>query len=331
MVTISDVARAAGVSKATVSYVLSDDPRITEQTALKVRQAIDDLGYTVNHAARALSVKKTMTMGIVSPAYHGSYLSALFGLHVYLLSEQAAKYGYDTLFVANDESNEALKRAWASRKVDGFILMDVSDDDPRMKLAAKLKAPTVAFGAPLDSFGLDTVDADYAAEARSIVNCLADEGHREVNLLLWSRSIFHKRLGFAMRFYEAIVKAARDRGLTLHVASPEDDESDPSDAIRHALREHPKADAMVLHNESATIVAPQVFADLGLHVPHDLRIVTVFPKQLRESLKIPFDAVETDVLKLAETAVQLLMSRIANPDAPAVHQNFDFSDSLKTL
>ena len=50
MVTISDVAHAAGVSKATVSYVLSGDPRITQATTLKVQHAIDELGYTVNHA-----------------------------------------------------------------------------------------------------------------------------------------------------------------------------------------------------------------------------------------------------------------------------------------
>ena len=47
MVTISDVAHAAGVSKATVSYVLSGDPRITQATTLKVQHAIDELGYTV--------------------------------------------------------------------------------------------------------------------------------------------------------------------------------------------------------------------------------------------------------------------------------------------
>lgn len=79
MVTISDVAHAAGVSKATVSYVLSGDPRITQATTLKVQHAIDELGYTVNHAARALSVRKTKTIGVVSPAFHGNYLSALFG------------------------------------------------------------------------------------------------------------------------------------------------------------------------------------------------------------------------------------------------------------
>lgn len=93
--TISDVAQAAGVSKATVSYVLSNDKRISKQTTEKVQHTIDDLGYTVNHAARALSTKKSGVLGIVSPTHHGVYLSSFFGLHIYLLSKHAARFGYD--------------------------------------------------------------------------------------------------------------------------------------------------------------------------------------------------------------------------------------------
>lgn len=107
MVTISDVAHAAGVSKATVSYVLSGDPRITQATTLKVQHAIDELGYTVNHAARALSVRKTKTIGVVSPAFHGNYLSALFGLYVYLHPKKRQR---------EDTTPYSLARTTASRQ-----------------------------------------------------------------------------------------------------------------------------------------------------------------------------------------------------------------------
>lgn len=329
MVNISDVARAAGVSKATVSYVLSDDPRITEQTAAKVRKAVADLGYTVNHAARALSVKKTMTLGIISPAYHGSYLSALFGLHMYLLSEQAAKFGYDTLSICSDSGDQALNKAWASKKVDGFILMDVSDDDPRLSMAASLGAPTVAFGSPKDSYGLDTVDSDFPKAARRTIEYLAQEGHTEIILLLWSHNIFRRKMGFALRFRDTIIEEAKARGIQVHIVFPEDDESDPAVTIAESLRDYPSATAMVLHNESATIVASQTFTDLGVRVPDDLRVVTLFPKQLFNSMRIPFVSIDIDISVLAETAIMLLLSRIANHDAPMVRQAFDFPMSLK--
>ena len=163
MVTISDVAHAAGVSKATVSYVLSGDPRITQATTLKVQHAIDELGYTVNHAARALSVRKTKTIGVVSPAFHGNYLSALFGLYVYLLSEEATKRGYDTLLIGENDGFEAMHEAWSSKKVDGFILMDVKDEDPRVSYAAKEHIPTVAFGSPFSAVRPDIAQLSEAA------------------------------------------------------------------------------------------------------------------------------------------------------------------------
>ncbi|NMM97774.1 LacI family DNA-binding transcriptional regulator [Bifidobacterium olomucense] len=324
MVNISDVARAAGVSKATVSYVLSNDPRITEQTANKVRKAVKELGYTVNHAARALSANETKTFGIVSPAYHSNYLSALFGLHVYLMSECAAQYGYDTLFIGNDDGAEAMLKAWNSRKVDGFILMDVRDDDPRMRIAAKMNMPTVVFGSPKDSFGLDVVDSDFVKESAKIINFLASENHAEITLVLWSKQIFKRHMGFALRFYDAMTAIADRHGLVVHTVSPDDDNAGPTQIIEQALDTYPQSTAMVIHNEPATIVGPQTFAQLDIRVPDDLRVVTLFPKQLTTTMKIPFATVQTDVNQLAQTAIQLLMSRVANRDAPKAEVLFDF-------
>ncbi|PJM79596.1 LacI family DNA-binding transcriptional regulator [Bifidobacterium scaligerum] len=324
MVNISDVARAAGVSKATVSYVLSNDPRITEQTANKVRKAVKELGYTVNHAARALSANETKTFGIVSPAYHSNYLSGLFGLHVYLMSECAAQYGYDTLFIGNDDGAEAMLKAWNSRKVDGFILMDVRDDDPRMRIAAKMNMPTVVFGSPKDSFGLDVVDSDFVKESENIIDFLESENHAEITLVLWSKQIFKRRLGFALRFYDSIMAIADRHGLVVHAVSPDDDNADPTQIIEQALDAYPQSTAMVIYNEPATIVGPRTFAQLDIRVPDDLRVVTVFPKQLVTTMKIPFAAVQTDVGQLAKASMQLLMSRVANRDAPKAEVLFDF-------
>lgn len=324
MVTISDVAHAAGVSKATVSYVLSGDPRITQATTLKVQHAIDELGYTVNHAARALSVRKTKTIGVVSPAFHGNYLSALFGLYVYLLSEEATKKGYDTLLIGENDGFEAMHEAWSSKKVDGFILMDVKDEDPRVNYAAKENIPTVAFGSPKNSHGLDTVDSDFAKAASSILNFLASEGHKEVILIPWSRTIFNQGLGYAWRFLDSATETAKRLVLKMHIEYPKDDDSDPSPLIEHALDTYTEATALILHNEPATIVAPQILARRNLRTPDDLRVVTVFPKQLATSMKIPFAAVHPDITQLSEAAVGTLLRRINNPQAPRVARYLDY-------
>lgn len=329
MANISDVARAAGVSKTTVSYVLSGNPRISKQTVKKVQDAIDDLGYTVNHAARVLSAKKTNTFGIVAPVSHSDYLSALFGLHIYLLSEQAAKIGYDTLFIGCDGNVKPMKDAWRSGKVDGFILMDVRDDDPRLELASKMHVPTVVFGSPKDSLDLDVVDSDFATEAESVIRFLSQEKHEEAIFLLWSQRLFRRKMGFALRFKDSICKSAQSVGMTHHLVSPEDDDTDPTATIEGALRKYPNATAMVIHDEPSTIVAPRIFSGTAQSCARpDFRVITIFPKQLTKSMKIPFASVQTDINELARSAVEMLLKRVSNPDAGPCKRFIDFSDTL---
>ena len=94
---------------------------------------------------------------------------------MYLLSEEATRED-TTPYHWRERRFEAMHEAWSSKKVDGFILMDVKDEDPRVSYAAKEHIPTVAFGSPKNSHGLDTVDSDFAKAASSILNFLASEG-----------------------------------------------------------------------------------------------------------------------------------------------------------
>ncbi|MBH9979923.1 MULTISPECIES: LacI family DNA-binding transcriptional regulator [Bifidobacterium] len=325
VVTISDVAQAAGVSKATVSYVLSNDKRISKQTAEKVRRTINDLGYTVNHAARALSTKKSNVLGIVSPTHHGVYLSSFFGLHIYLLSEYATRSGYDSMFIGSDDGCDAMKKAAASHKVDGFILMDVCDNDPRMTTAKEIGIPTVVFGSPISSFGLDTVDSDFRSEAARCMQCMAADNHQEVILYSWSKSIFEKRMGFALRFRDQITQSAKDLGIILHIYSPDNDESDPAGELLHALHLYPHATAMIIHNESASIIAPQAFSARGIQIPDDLYVISVFPKQMQWSVLASFAFIQTDIDQLAQKIVSTLVARIQDPDAPITKSLLDFT------
>lgn len=328
MVTITDVAREAGVSKATVSYVLSNDTRISEQTTARVRKAINTLGYTVNHAARALSTKKNNVLGIVSPTNRGSYLSSFFGLHIYFLSIYAAKFGYDTLFIGSDDGSKAMRNAAASNKVDGFILMDVQDNDPRISAATELNIPTVVFGSPRSSLNIDIVDSDFASEANTCVTYLAKQNYREVIFYTWSKEIFAKKMGFALRFKDQAEKTADKLGVNLHIYTPENDESDPAGELERSLNLYPHAKAMLIHNESASIVAPQAFSAMGIRVPQDLSVLSVFPKQLMWSVLAPFVFIQTDLEQLSQNVVDVLISRINNPKTKPKRQLINFTLGL---
>lgn len=324
MVTIKDVAKWAGVSKTTVSYVLSGNPRISQATARRVLDAVDELGYTVNHAARALSTTHTMTIAVVSRADHGAYLSMSAGLHMYALSKYAAEYGYELLFVNARDDVAALRNVAASKRADGVVIMDVRRDDPRIAVAVEEGIPTVLFGYADQPMGLDMVDSDYAAEACRIVDDFAASGCREAILFLQSEREFSRGIGFAWRFRDAFAARARERGVTVHEVVPRDDDSAPAPVMRAALAEHPQATAMALHNEAAAMMASQVLSDMGMRVPEDLRVVALLPRHMAMMLQVPFALVEADVDLLARRVIDVLVARIRGSEEPTVRALVDF-------
>ena len=158
MVTITDVAREAGVSKTTVSYVISRPSRVSAESRDKVRRAMRKLGYTVNHAARALSTARSMTLGVLAPAEDEASMSITRGAYLCALSNFARLKGYDLLLLSDPDGVRAVRDAADARKVDGLIIMDIRRDDPRVRAAVEGGLPTVLLGIPADSMGLDEVD-----------------------------------------------------------------------------------------------------------------------------------------------------------------------------
>ena len=179
VVTITDVAHEAGVSKTTVSYVISNNPRISKDTADRVRQAMRKLGYTVNHTARALSTSKTMTIGLQVNADDNMKVSLTRGAYLCELSDCARKQGYDLLLLSHHNGMQSIRDIANSRKVDGLILMDIDRADPRIPVAVESEVPTVLLGIPENPMGLDEIDTDFerAAMTHRLVHRTASSGN----------------------------------------------------------------------------------------------------------------------------------------------------------
>ena len=314
MVTINGVAKAAGVSKATVSYVLSGNPRISKGTVEKVRKTIDRLGYKVNHAARALSTARTMTLAVSSWPQQGPYLALSSGLHMFALSHYAAKYGYSLMFINDSDGLLTLRDIAESKRVDGVVIMDVREDDKRIEAAVDAGIPAVLFGYTDYPHGLTMIDSDYESEAAHIVSHLAERGIRETILFLQSKKVFRNRLGFAIRFRDAFLLEAASVGMKVDIVMPDDDDSDSSALIRDSILTHPEAGSIVFHNEAANIAAAGILPSMGLKVPDDYYVVGVIAKYISDEFHLPFVSIDTYVNMLAETVIHALVTKIETPE-----------------
>ena len=175
--TSKDVARLAGVSQSTVSYVMSGKRPISEATRRKVLAAIDGLTYQPNAGARALASRRTSVVGLVIP-FHPSVDAVAQLPFIQTIAAVAREYEHDVLLVTSDEGSAGLERIAGRSLCDAIVLMDIEALDERVPIAASLPMPVVLIGVPADPAGLYCVDLDFAAAAR-IVDELADRGPRQ--------------------------------------------------------------------------------------------------------------------------------------------------------
>ena len=185
--TMSAVAKAAGVSIATVSFVVNDTKPVAPQTRARVEQAMKDLGFRRNVVARALASKRTRIVALVYPILEHPMSG---NTHEFITGAARAAREADHHLVIWPTSNDAdeLVELVGQRLVDGVLLMEVQLDDARVEALRALDLPFALIGRPRKVRGLWCVDADFTASMRIAMNHLTDLGHRNIALVNGSQS-----------------------------------------------------------------------------------------------------------------------------------------------
>ncbi|WP_345714221.1 LacI family DNA-binding transcriptional regulator, partial [Kineococcus glutinatus] len=180
-VTISDVAAAAGVSRATVSRVMNQLSTVDPVLAERVREAARQLDYSPSTLARGLAIGRTHTVALVVPDLgNPAFQAVLRGL-----SRAAAHEGYRVLVAETAEqvAEEAILAGEARRRCDGLVL--TSPRMPLGDLAALLPrlAPVVLLNREVPGAAAPALGIDHAAGVRALLEHLAGLGHRRVAYL----------------------------------------------------------------------------------------------------------------------------------------------------
>ena len=159
--TSKDVARLAGVSQSTVSYVLTGKRPISAGTRQRVLAAIEELTYQPHQGARALASQRTSVVGLVVPFSPGADTGGLLPF-IETIASSARERDHEVLLVTADEGSAGLLRLAGRSLCDGIVLMDIQRrGDARIPVAAALPVPVVLVGVPDDALGLHCVDLDF--------------------------------------------------------------------------------------------------------------------------------------------------------------------------
>ena len=162
--TITDVARHAGVAPSTVSYVLSGNRSISEETQARVRRAIEELDYRPHASARSLRAGKTDVVALVVPFYDW-FSEPVIMPYIYGVVDAARQHGWNVMLVTGGRGGSDVDDVLGSKMVDGVVLMEVRVDDERLKLIEQLAIPAVCLGMPSEPVTVPFVDFDFESAA----------------------------------------------------------------------------------------------------------------------------------------------------------------------
>lgn len=313
MVTIGDVARAAGVSRSTVSYALSGKRTISRETRERIDAAIARLGFTVHAGARALATSQTMVIGLLLQFHEDEFPPAMLQ-YVLPISDTARELGYDILMVTESDGRAALDRITSSGMVDGVVLLDVTHDDARLAPLRKAEQPGALVGLPGDPEGLDVFDLDFAEAARMLVDHLHGLGHREIIVVSPPRHVFDRGAAYSWRFRDAALERGARHGLQMHAHYGESRQPAIRQSLHAILDARRSATALIVHNDATIAALPLVLVERGVRVPDDLSVVSLYSNKFGGLFSLPYTAVETSPDGLGALAVQQLVRRITRPD-----------------
>nr|WP_269204199.1 LacI family DNA-binding transcriptional regulator [Motilibacter rhizosphaerae] len=311
------MAKDAGVSVSTVSYVLSGKRPISATTRERVERSISSLGYHPQASARALASNRSSALALVVPLRRDVIVPVIMQFASGVVVT-ARTHDHDVLLMTQDEGAGGLQRVSGSGLVDALIVMDVEAQDPRVEVLRGLRQPAVLIGLPDDPRGLGCVDLDFAAAGRVLARHLAEHGHRALALLGPSPAVYDRGTSFATRFLRGYQQAAEEEGVRAVAHACEPSFAGVAAWLDRVESELPGLSALVVHNEAALAPLLSVLSARGRRVPEDLSVVALCPADVAVSFPVPLSAVEIPAATIGELAVEMVLDQLEGRAQPSV-------------
>ncbi|WNM26583.1 LacI family DNA-binding transcriptional regulator [Demequina capsici] len=307
------------MSRSTASYALSGKRPISPEVTDRVLAAVEQLGYTPNAGARALRTSQTQVLALFARFVEDEFAPAMLE-YIKGVTDTARELGYDTLLVSDEDGPGAIRRLSGSQMVDGFVLLNVAEEDDRLEPLRSVHRPGTLVGLPGDTHGVDVFDLDFEASGRLMVEHMHGLGHREMILVSQPEDVVRRGGAYVWRLADTAKAKADELGVDLHHYFAASSQPGIGEDLHRFLDAHPHATALLLNNEGAAAALPAVLQERGLSVPHDLSVIGRYSDVFARTFSLPFSAIDSAADRLGRHAVQQLVDRIEGRiDAAAPH------------
>lgn len=315
-ITIYDVAREAGVSMATVSRVVNNNPNVKPSTRKKVSDVIDRLNYRPNAVARGLASKKTTTVGVIIPDVTNLYFSSL----ARGIDDIASMYNYN-IVLANSDGNTAKEikvlNTVLAQQVDGVIFMGHELNDAVKKEMSLTDTPVVLAGTVDPNNELPSIMIDYQSATRDTTQFMVDNGHKKVALI--GLDMDGAKQGRSTEGYKETLDKAGipfDESLVIRV-DRDINELDPNELVDQLLER--EVTATVIEDDRIAILLLNQLFERGINVPEDFEIITSNNSPLTLISRPKLTTVTQPLYDIGAVAMRLLTKLMNKEEAEELH------------
>ncbi len=332
MPTIKDVAKRAGVSITTVSFVLNNNPSVKMETRYKVLQTIEEIGYVPNQYARSLVTKHKGAIGVVRngvemgrgstkegyafDALPNTYLADMLDVIVAEINNSGYSMLLDWVYWLDDVPVEmwTLPSIMNANRIDGLIWAGGILMPAHLERFRQLKFPIVLIGARDDDY--DWVDTDPGKGIYEMTKHVISCGHKDIafiNGLGSTQTSARKMAGFSKAMQEAGLEV-----LSTHCEKATFSGSGGYAAMDRLLAQGIQPTAVITAHDTLAAGVIRYLSQKGIACPADISVTGFEDGLLSEYSNPPLTTVYTNKKMLGAQGSQILINRISNPKAKHV-------------
>lgn len=310
-ITMAELARRCGYSKATVSRALSGDPRVKPETRALIMEMAERCNYRPHAVASNLARRRTKTIGLLFPSAPRTIADPFFLEYLHGVSETLFEQGFSLLIpqARHKRVTETIEELVAHRRVDGIILTEPRLEDERIALLRESNVPFVFLGSTVDE-DVSWVDGDNRGGICQGVQGLGSLGHRRIAVILGEQGLVSTEKRF-LGYQDGLeaLGLALDRDLVW-----------PGDFTRQggyqAVADHlpqiraGEATAIMACNDLMAIGAIQALSEAGMSVPQQVSVMGFDGIEVGKYLSPPLTTVQQPVYSLGREVARVLLGLI---------------------